>query len=599
MLKFTLTLVLSLLIAIEPALAKIPPAQHVPQFSGQAYEGVEHFPRPLESDEKAWSEFLENEIKNAEPTNLEKIAKTNPDIVQLMLKYRDIFAKARVEIDALIDQVGQEKFILDHLDANKVVYVDGELGKMEFTNVEGHPVGKITHQPSGVSFLVYDENEIERASKHLQVYIARQHYDAGATRKETKYIDVDGKTKKIRAGRDVVLMGIKTEAPKEISVEVSARKRGFKNWWHATYKTPSKRNVMEGFFSGILQFGSSYALAEMVAHILPGYVNGDTPLLVAGFTFAFGTVIGIWNSFYQNWRSRGPKYVRDLKAMSLSLAYYFGVAMITSYGVQEITVIDPSISTSQAVGFFQAFFNSIMTDPAQFATDKAKDFTTWMTSITGLSGLALAAKMHFYHNFLANNELKNIGYWLQRIEEIERRDLKVYNKIIPIPIGIQRNAETEKLEVKNWDLKIGISRRFLNRQVIYYLPVNWTKFIDQVWFGTTIGPALNGTLPPYFPFLSMAGFWSVVIGSTYWVNWWAYKKHTDAAERLKIREDVPYYFPSFYLNGLKNVFTKTSNAVKSRGQQMLKVLGLGKKDSEPAKDCSEYLKNDVSDRNAS
>ncbi|MEK6553616.1 MAG: hypothetical protein AABZ31_00100 [Bdellovibrionota bacterium] len=599
MLRFILSLVISSVIAIEPALAKIPPATYTPQFSGQSYEGVNHFPRPLESDEKAWAEFLANEIKTAEPTNLEKVAKAQPDIVQLMLKYRDIFAAARVEIDALIAQVGEEKFRLDYLDANKVIHVDGEYGKMEFTNIDGFPVGKITHQPSGVSFLVYDENEIARASKHLEIYIARQHYDAGATRKETHYIDANGKKQKIRAGRDIILMGIKTES-REVNVEVSARKRGIKNWWHATYKTPTKRNVMEGFFSGILQFGSSYALAEMVSHILPGYVHGDTPLMVAGFTFAFGTVIGIWNSFYQNWRARGPKWARDLKAMSLSLAYYFGVSVVTGAGVQQLTMIDPSTSLTQTVGFFQAFFDAIASDPAQYAADQASSFTKWMTSITGLGSLALAAKMHFYHNFLANNELKNVGYWLQRIQEIERRDLKVYSKDIPIPIGIQRNAETDKLEVKTWDMKVAISKRFINRQIIYYLPVNWTKFVDQVWFGTTIGPAINGTLPPYFPFISMAGFWTIVIGSTYWMNYWGYKKHKDAAERLKIREDVPYYFPSFYLNGIKNVFKKTSEGMKRRGQQMMKLLGAGPNDTtQAAKDCGQYLEKDKIDRNAS
>lgn len=543
MLKFSLSLLLSLLIALEPALAI------------QAREGLKYFPRVEASDEKAWSDFLAEEIRNAEPTNIEKVAKTEPDLVQLMIEYRDVFANARREIDQLIEKVGEEKFRTDYLDANKVVHNDSVHGKMEFTSIDGQPVGKITHEPSGVAFLVYDENEIPRASKHLEQYIARQHYDAGTTRKEKYTVDDNGKKKKIRAGRDVILMGIKNDS-KDVSVEVSERKRGLKHWWRATYKTPSQRNVMEGFFSGILQFGSSYALAEMVAHILPGYVHGDTPLMVAGFTFAFGTILGIWNSFYQNWRARGPKWARDLKAMSLSLSYYFGVALITSTGSQELTLIDPSLSLSQTVGFFQAFFNSMASDPAQFAADQVKDFKSWIAAITGAGALAVAAKMHFYHNFLANNELKNIGYWLQRVEEIERRDLKVYQAEIPIPVGIKRSDSTGDLELKNWDVKIGMSRRFINRQIIYYLPVNWTKFIDQVWFGTTIGPAITGDLPAYFPFLSVAGFWSVVLGSTYWINWWSYKKHTDAAERLKIQQESAYYYPSFYVDKVKKFFSK-------------------------------------------
>ena len=581
MLKQFLHVFLSLVLVLEPAFAR-------------AQEGLQYFPRPEGQDEKAWSEFLAEEIKNAEPTLLEKVAQKQPDIVALMLQYRDFFAQSRVEIDKLIAQVGPEKFVADHLDTNKVVYTDPVLGKMEFTNIDGHPVGKVTHQASGVSFLIYDENEIERASKHLEQYIARQHYDAGATRKETHYVDKNGKKKKIRAGRDVILMGIKTEQPNDISVEVSGRKRGFKNWWNATYKAPTKRNVIEGFFSGILQFGSSWALAEMVAHALPGYVHGDTPLMVAGFTFAFGTVIGIWNSFYQNWRSRGPKYVRDLKAMSLSLAYYFGVAVITGAGAQELTLIDPSISLSQTVGFFQAFFNSISSDPAQFAADQVKDFKAWIGAVTGMSALALAAKMHFYHNFLANNELKNIGYWMQRIEEIERRDLKVYSAEVPVPIGLEKNKETDKLQVKNWDMKLAISRRFINRQVIYYLPVNWTKFIDQVWFGTTIGPALTGDLPAYFPFLSMAGFWSVVIGSTYWINWWGYKKHTDAAERLKIKEESAHYYPTFYLNAVKKIFTKSAEAIKRRTQQAAQLLGFDSQATSGTNDNSATRRDDCS-----
>lgn len=595
MLRPLVCFLLSAVITIEPILASEALPTHKPVFQGQSFEGVNYFPRPEASDEKAWSEFLTEELKTAEPTNIEKIAQTNPNLVQLMVAYRDYFARARLEIDRLIATVGEKSFIKEHLDENKVVFHDSILGKMEFTNIDGHPVAKINHTPSGVAFLIYDENEVPRSSKHLQQYLARQHYDAGATRKQNKFIDDDGKKKKVKPGRDTILLSIKTNAGKsEVGVEVAARKRGFKNWWTATYKSPNTRNVMEGFFSGILQSASSYALAEMVSHILPGYVHGDTPLYVAGFTFAYGTMIGIWNSFYQNWRTRGPKFVRDyIKGSAVSFSYYFGVSLITSFGAQELTLIDPSLSPTQVVASLQAFFDSVTFNPAEYVNNRVQDFNSWMAAIGSASALALFAKGYFWHNFVANNELKNVALYLQKIKEIERRDLKVYSTEIPVPYGITKNSDSGQFELKNWNLKISMSQRFINRQIIYYLPVNWAKFLDQVWFGTTIAPTLAGELPIYFPFISMAAFWSTVIASNYWVNWWAYKKHTDAAERLKIKEETGYYFAKYYTSKLEKAYEKTKGLIQGIASRLSTKLNSSNSstDSEPGQNASSIETN--------
>lgn len=553
--------------------------QHTPAFPGQKYEGLDHFPRPEKSDEKAWSEYLKSEIQNAEQSNIEKIAASGEDMVQLMIAYKDFYAKSRVSIDQQIESIGSDKFVKNFLDLDKVIFEDPNLGKMEFTNIDGQPVAKIVHEKSAVGFIIFDEDALDKNSKHFKTYIARQHYDSGSSRAYSKYKDENNKIKKIRGGRDVVLMSIKTNA--EVSdVQVNARKRNVQAWWHATYKHPDKKDAIQGFASGLAQFFSVGAIASVVASVLPGYDHGNTPALIASFTLAYGSMFGIWNSFYQNWRSRGPKWQRDLKNMSVSFSYYFGVSIISAAGSQDLTLHDFSIEPTQVVGYIQSIMESISQISVEGIADKA---SSAVKNVQGMGFLGAVAATHFFHNFLANNEAKNFMYWMQRIEEIERRDL--HNISIPIPKGLKRNPETNKLELDVARIKTPVSRRYWNRQFLYYLPLNWTKFLDQVWFGWTIGPAMRGEYPAWVPLLSIFGFWTLTISSVRGINWWAYKKHAYAAEKLKIRQESSYYFLDFYQNKLLNAANKVNSSIR-------KIFGAEK----VAPNCSELLSKDPEDK---
>ena len=303
-------------------------------------------------------------------------------------------------------------------------------------------------------------------------------------------------------------------------------------------------NKFEGLISGVVQFGTAWLVVEVVSRILPGgSVSEGASLLVAGFTFAYGTALGVWNSFYQNWRKRGGRLMRDLKAMSMSFGYYFGVTTVSQFGAQDVVVIDPTVSVAQTLVYLETVYNSVITDPVQVAQDQLNSFTDWLKSLSTTAALlAATAKVHVYHNFLANNEFKNWGFWMQSIPEIERRDLKVY-KTIPLPIDIEnigKKDKSEKYRTLNIEVPLGpgISQRFLNRQIIFYLPVMTAKLIDQMWFTWSIGPAINGDLPAYVPYISVLGYWTTVMGSVYWLNWWAYKNHQKAAQELKINQEV-------------------------------------------------------------
>ncbi len=566
----TICLLLSFSLSLPSLASKTPTPKHSPQFQGQSYEGVNHFPKPEVEDEKAWSEYLENELKNAEKTNLEKVAGTGVDLVQLMIRYKQFYAKSRVEIDNKIAEVGTERFVTDFLDRDKVYFEDADLGKMEFTNIDGEPVAKIVHKESGVSFIIYDEDRLDRNSKHFKTYIARQHYDSGSSREHNKYIDENGKKRKVKLGRDVLLMSIDNE---DISkVEVNGRKRGFKNWWQATYKKPTwgKRlpdnDIVHGVFSGLAQFFAVGALATLVDFMLPLYDAGNKPLAMATFTLAFGSVFGIWNSFYQNWRSRGGKLKRDIKNMSVSFSYYFGIALIGAAGSQTITLHDLSIDPSTVVAYIQSLFSSIPS-PGEA-----------LNTIKNAHPLAALAASHFFINFAINNEFKNVGYWMQRIEEIERKDLGELTVKLP---KIVKDDETGNRKLKMVKVPY-MTKRFMNRQYKYYLPVNMAKFLDQAWFGATIFPAMSGDVPVWFPLLSVFGFFSLTYGSVRALNTWGYKKHEYAVTKLKVREESAYYFGSFYWNKLK------------QGAEKIRSIVTFKSKKEQAEDCQKLLQKDAS-----
>ncbi len=581
-----LSFVLAALMAFEPALAhassqNLP--QHKPQFEGQTYEGLGYFEKATE--DRAWGEYLTQQLNQAEPSNLEKIAAGGTDLVKLMAKYRDFFAESMRKVDALAERIGPEGLV-KQLDENKIYFDDPDLGRMEFTNIDGAPLAKIVHKASGVSFLIYDENMLDRTSKHFQQYLSRQHYDAGMTRRVKKYVDQNGKTHKIRMGRDAVLMSIKDMGDADMSrpesrIELAPRKRGFRNWWQATYKAPTGKDVLLGISSGIAQFASIGALATGLAWLLPDYSAHGAPLMTAAFSLAYGSLFGIWCSFYHNWRNRGSRGQIFLKNMAVSMGYYFGVVLIGKYGVQLLTVNDFSV------------------DPAQMVASIQQSLVA-LVDVKNSPAAALTLG-HFVTNFFTNNEGKFQQVVMPRVFEVERTDLG--DLTIPVPKGIARNPETGKLKLQLARIPTPIPKRFWNRQIKYYLPLNGAKFLDQAWFGMTLAPALSGAMPIWMPFLSVLGFGAYVAGSIRAITWWAYKYHKDAADKLNVADDSKYYYLPFWkelfnrqlentqarLQGIKNYFTTVNGDL---GSDKSITVNVNFETRQPTKSCDQLLSGD-------
>ena len=217
---------LALILAMQPGFAyadwtfgKNGLPVHVPDFEGQAAEGINSFARPsaVENNEE-WTEYLNDALANRQASNVEKIQQSGDDIVELMLQYKDLFGRSLERIDAMIERYGREA-VTQRLKTGRVKINDPELGTMEFAEVDGKPVGKIIHAKSGVGFYIYNEDRTNKNSKEFKQYLARQHYDSGTTRHTWKYWDAKGKKKKFQLGRDAILLSVKGRVIGEDGVE--------------------------------------------------------------------------------------------------------------------------------------------------------------------------------------------------------------------------------------------------------------------------------------------------------------------------------------------------------------------------------------------
>jgi hypothetical protein len=483
---------------------------HTPQFEGQAFEGLKFFPRPGTDDYKEWTEHIKAQVEIAEKSNIEKVSETEGDLTELMIQYKNFFLESRKEIEEQIEVQGREVF-LKRLDSNLIKFADPNLGVMEFTTVDNEPVAKIIHEKSGVAFVIYDETKVSQNSKHFRKYLARISYKGGTGRKTNLYFDEDGKKRRIEIGRDQLIMGIRSDNTiNGESIKLSPRLRGIKNYLRAMYKQPTAYDVRLGLTSGFAQYASAGALATALAMVLPDFGDGKSSSdLIAAFSFAYGSVIGIWSSFFHNWRAHGSPITQDLKNMSISLGYYVGVFLLSNNGVTQVTVTDYSFDPSQ----FLTTAKLIIDNPALM--------------------LAAAPAAHFFSNFTLNNLAKRYLYGISDVYSYERTDLDKVSLIwIPYP---KKTSEGWKLDFyKTFDFR----QRDLNRQFIYYLPLNWAKFIDQVWFGFTLAPTLKGEFPWWTPLVSTAGFAAFVAGASQAVGYWAHKHHPEAAKAVNIGQPL-------------------------------------------------------------
>ena len=275
-LRLFTTLLLSVSIALQPVLAKkhkkLVPI-HDPAFKGQAFEGLDYFPHADNPDFKKWNEQLRKEVDEAGPTNMEKVRASGADLNELIQAYSEYFIESEKDLLQSREEVGEEMF-LERLDENFYQYrTRPELGTLEFTTIDGEPVGKIVHEESGVSFIIYNTERTDKNTDHFQSYLARQHYDAGPKSK-VKYRDIDGKKKKVKTGRDVLLMGVKNHGVIDSEkVELLPREHNLKKWWLATKGKPRAKlgfagaaiqTVSVAGLATIMATGLSYALPEVM-----------------------------------------------------------------------------------------------------------------------------------------------------------------------------------------------------------------------------------------------------------------------------------------------------------------------------------------------
>ncbi|MEW6056619.1 MAG: hypothetical protein AB1540_08385 [Bdellovibrionota bacterium] len=215
-----------------------------------------------------------------------------------------------------LDEVeGKKAYFLRRLKRNEITTGIESLGRAEakFIGEKGPNGGdaifyKVVHNRSEIEFLVIEEGKVDPASKALKLFIARQHIEAGAKTR------TDGEV-----GRDVCILWTKDNQLVGIDWKPRPKKYSrewWKQWWTATYKKPSPGDVAGGILFSGLQVSLSLGLSAVNVHLNEGEVMTYSPAVMAG---AFGISLGIYNSTFRNWLSRGGALQVWLKEMSISL----------------------------------------------------------------------------------------------------------------------------------------------------------------------------------------------------------------------------------------------------------------------------------------
>ncbi|MCM0604773.1 MAG: hypothetical protein KA715_01650 [Xanthomonadaceae bacterium] len=203
-----------------------------------------------------------------------------------------------------------------------------ELGKAKPTTIDGKIVFKITHSKSKIVFLIL-ENEVEFDSDHLKQYISRlglrdnpvvllsEHYasiEEGSEPSELKY--------------------------KYYPVPKSSAQK-IKTWWRANYVAPDKGALITTVMSVFFQVSTTEGISAANYFLGNSQVwDHTTTFLTAGF----GTVFGLWGSFYNNItapkdplnpKSRRNALVRRILISSASFAY---TLQILNHGVHSLSL---------------------------------------------------------------------------------------------------------------------------------------------------------------------------------------------------------------------------------------------------------------------
>jgi hypothetical protein len=533
--------------------------QFSPAFDGQEGKGL------------GW--FMDGKDATAElpKTNTQKLAEYG--YFETIQKYSNFYEESKQKFADLMAIHGFEKlktWMNDGVEnvvtegEEGIVFVDPELGRMRFTLVDDRPVARVVHKASGVSFIFAEKSLIKGDSQHLDYFMARQNFDSGRT-KNHDYIEQDGKVKKIREGRDSLLIWV--EKDKEVAQEdvvhhvrhKPGSKDWWKRWWKATYKKPEKYNVITGVTFGLIQLGTGYLVSGLTVGAMYGANMaseamgngsifpdpGSFSVHLAGWlSLAFGTVIGTYNTTYTNLRGRGPAWRRMMKSASVSVAFAVTLRALSDAGFSSINVLDLSMGI--------------------------------------LPWIALA---QIAQNITANNYLKTGAYQWADIKSAAGLDN--YNFTLRVPYARDKNPNAldhkgEPTKYKWWEWETPLKQSHFNREVYSYLPVNSLRLFDLLIFGSVLS-AMNhadteGSAPMFVAGMSMWFMWMMVPLAFKYMKYWGLQKdhgkHTAkirkaATHKIKVANSfeevnhMPDHIGQWGANQLKKLGTATKNITQS------------------------------------
>lgn len=465
--------------------------------------------------------------ESAAPSALEKLAKH--DLVETTFHYHAAYIVAREKMRALLDEVGVAEFNL-RLDKNKVSFHIENYGVVSFTTIDGQPVGRVKHKESGVSFIFLEKSLVESGSGHLDLYAARQHFDAGADR-EQEYYDTTNKLRKIREGRDSVFVWL-SEADSSVE-KIEARPRHprhsrawWADWFRATYQKPTGYNVFAGTLAGSTQaaiaavIGATLTTVAGVSGIGPAAAKVQDTITSWAMTFGqgieqglataipsfvFGTALGVYSRPFSTWRARGDERARFLKNTAVSVAFYMGIKSLTDGGWHQL--------------------NFMTTDPMH-------------------NFVAALAVGQFGVNLMVKNMLKEPNYGFADLEASERADQDWLKIKLP---------RLTKNEAGHWEVKM-VEKPFLkrvdwNRSFKFYLPMNTLTVIDQIWFTWWMSEFIKGDAAWYMPWISTVGLIAAIPLSWKLLMKFAHRKYPDSDKTRQFERESHKYLDARVVMG--------------------------------------------------
>lgn len=504
---------------------------HEPQFPGQKYEGIGYFsvqsPEDLEF-EKQLNELVD---KNEVP-DIEKISKTD-DLKEVLEKFHAAVLKARPRLQAEQERLGPEKF--RQALANDKIAFDQDGIHIEYTSVEGYPVARVKHERSGVAIVFIDETVIDYDSKALFLYLARQHFMSGNKRPDKAYVDERGKVKHI-VGRDNIYVWVSNDNIKKVEFKPRPKKftkEWWKEYWTAIWQKPTHYHVGVGTTSGLAQYSQNLVVAGIftwaASQLLGGEVTiTDPPTVVAALSLGFGATIGIFTRTFHNWRTIGPKHVRQRKDEVVNVSMYLGIKSVSEDGlIKTFNILDKSNAIAAWFNIFQFI-------------------ATWKV----------------------NNTLKQPWNKFGDIRAQARDDQS--NLILRAPKRIIRDERGyfRVTEYFPWQWETPMKLTDWNRQFKYYLPRNALTMTDRIWFTWFMHQYIEGNVDWYVPWISTAMLVAMIPISWHIVHRWV-KKHYPNSPYVRQIEDEGRAFLSWrgaydaFMTNVDNVVDKIKGLPES------------------------------------